>query len=418
MSNFLTNDTKVIILLCGFFGNDKSIKPLSLGKYNSIARWLHSNKMRPEDLLEKENVKNAAKAADIDLEYLNKLLERGVQLGFAVEEWHRNGIWIISRSDNDYPTRYKKHLKEQAPPLLFGVGDRSLLNIGGIGIIGSRNVDEEGICFAKEAAEVCAKNNIPVISGGARGVDQIAMTSSLNIGGITIGVLAEELFKTSLERGYRNAIAEGKLVLISHCHPNARFNVGTAMARNKLIYALSDYSLVVSSEFNKGGTWAGAVEELNRENAIPVFVRAGENIPLGNKRLLELGAVEWPNEVSSYNLKSQLDELLTHSIKKYNKRKDLNLFNMDELSTSRVDQIETIQNEYISVDHDENMLSQNLIYNAVLPILLSQLESASTIDELIKTLNVSKTQLEIWLVQAIEDGLIKKLSKPSRYIKI
>lgn len=418
MSDFLTNDTKVIILLCGFFGNDKSIKPLSLGKYNSIARWLHSNKMRPEDLLEKENVKNVAKATEIDFEYLNKLLERGVQLGFAIEEWHRNGIWIISRSDNDYPTRYKKHLKEQAPPLLFGIGDRSLLNVGGIGIVGSRNVDEEGNIFAKEAAEVCAKNNIPVISGGARGVDQIAMTSSLNIGGITIGVLAEELFKTSLERGYRNAIAEGKLVLISHCHPNARFNVGTAMARNKLIYALSDYSLIVSAEFNKGGTWAGAVEELNRENAIPVFVRTGENIPLGNKRLLELGAVEWPKNDVLDDLKSQLDELLTHSIKKNDKRKDLNLFNIDELNISQSDKIETIQNNCISADIGKNLVSHNLIYNAVLPILLSQLETASTVDELKKILNVSKTQLETWLIKANEDGKIKKLIRPSRYIKV
>ena len=55
MNEFLTNDTKVIILLCGFFGNDKSIKPLPQSKYNLLARWLHSNKMRPEDLLEKEN---------------------------------------------------------------------------------------------------------------------------------------------------------------------------------------------------------------------------------------------------------------------------------------------------------------------------------------------------------------------------
>jgi predicted Rossmann fold nucleotide-binding protein DprA/Smf involved in DNA uptake len=29
------------------------------------------------------------------------------------------------------------------------------------------------------------------------------------------------------------------------------------MGRNKLIYAMADYGLVVSAEHKKGGTWAG-----------------------------------------------------------------------------------------------------------------------------------------------------------------
>jgi len=30
------------------------------------------------------------------------------------------------------------------------------------------------------------------------------------------------------------------------------------MGRNKLIYAMADYGLVVSADCEKGGTWAGA----------------------------------------------------------------------------------------------------------------------------------------------------------------
>ena len=37
------------------------------------------------------------------------------------------------------------------------------------------------------------------------------------------------------------------------------------MQRNKLIYALADAALVVNSDYEKGGTWAGAVEQLERE---------------------------------------------------------------------------------------------------------------------------------------------------------
>ena len=136
MNDFLTEDTKTIILLCGFFGKDRSKKPLSLTEYSSLVRWLIRVKMRPGDLLQKENIAEASMGSGIDKEHLESLLGRGVQLGFAVEEWQRNGIWIISRSDADYPARYKKHLKDKAPPLLFGVGNRSLLNGGGLGIVG------------------------------------------------------------------------------------------------------------------------------------------------------------------------------------------------------------------------------------------------------------------------------------------
>ena len=246
-----------------------------------------------------------------------------------------NGIWIISRSDQDYPARYKKHLKDKAPPLLFGVGDRSLLQGGGVAVVGSRNVDADGEAFTRKTAELCAYNRMSVVSGGARGVDQIAMTAALDAGGITIGVLAENLLKKSLERNARNAISEGRLLLISPYHPNARFTVGTAMGRNKLIYAMADYGLVVSADYKKGGTWAGATEELKRENSLTVFVRSSANAPLGNKKMLDLGALNWPE----IKIREKLSQQLADSAKgmKRNKQKNLSLFDFQEQHISQAD---------------------------------------------------------------------------------
>ena len=111
MTTFLTNDTKAIILLCGVLGNDRSVKPLAQKEYTLLVQWLINNHMRPKDLLEQENAIAAASGTKIDHQRFSTLLGRGVQLGFAVEEWQRNGIWIISRSDTDYyPVRYKRHL--------------------------------------------------------------------------------------------------------------------------------------------------------------------------------------------------------------------------------------------------------------------------------------------------------------------
>ncbi|SCY65719.1 hypothetical protein [Desulfoluna spongiiphila] len=112
MSNFLTDDTKAILLLCGVFGKNCSEKPLTQKEYTALVHWLMTMKMRPCNLLQSENVAEAAKGSKIALNRLETFLARGVQLGFSVEEWQRKGTWVMSRSDGDYPARYKKHLKD------------------------------------------------------------------------------------------------------------------------------------------------------------------------------------------------------------------------------------------------------------------------------------------------------------------
>ncbi|GBC61435.1 DNA-processing protein DprA [Desulfonema ishimotonii] len=422
MSDFLTNDTKAIILLCGVLGKNPSVKPLTQGEYSTLVQWLIRKNMRPEDLFERENTDAAAVGSGIDQKRFKALLGRGVQLGFAVEEWQRNGIWIISRSDKDYPTRYKKHLKDKAPPLLFGVGNRSLLKGGGIAIVGSRNLDADGQTFTRQTAELCAYNRMPVVSGGARGVDQIAMTAALEAGGITIGVLAENLLKKSLERNARNAIAGGNMILVSPYHPNARFTVGTAMGRNKLIYALADYGLVVNAEHKKGGTWAGATEELKRENALAVFIRSGANVPPGNKKLLDLGGLEWPEIKIRENLSRQLSDLAAKRMEE-KKQKNMSLFDFQKQHTAQADDSKRNEKKKTLPDEPETEDSPvikpgDAIYEVVLPVIINHLGSPIAVDELSKILDVSKAQLGRWLKKAVDERKIRKLSRPARYERI
>ena len=70
---------------------------------------------------------------------------------------------------------------------------------------------------------------------------------------------------------------------------DAGFNAGFAMQRNKFIYAQSKGTIVVKSDYDKGGTWSGATEAL-RNGYCPVFCRNNQK-SLGNKKLIELGAI-------------------------------------------------------------------------------------------------------------------------------
>jgi len=71
------------------------------------------------------------------------------------------------------------------------------------------------------------------------------------------------------------------------------------MQRNKLIYALADASLVVSSDKNKGGTWAGATEQLDKLKFVPVYVRSTGEPSTGLDALRVKGALPWPNPQDS-----------------------------------------------------------------------------------------------------------------------
>lgn len=116
VNNSLTEDTKAIILLCGVLRINNTVKPLTQTEYSALVRWLIRMEMRPKDLLRLDSFNEVSIGSGLDKTRLELLLGRGVQLGFAVEEWQRNGIWIISRSDRDYPARLKKHLRDKAPP--------------------------------------------------------------------------------------------------------------------------------------------------------------------------------------------------------------------------------------------------------------------------------------------------------------
>jgi DNA processing protein len=98
-------------------------------------------------------------------------------------------------------------------------------------------------------------------------------------------------------------------VLATPYSPHASFNVGMAMARNKLIYALADYGLVIASDAEKGGTWAGA-EEVLKAGWVPVFVVEGTNVPDGNRLLLKRGGIPFPEsfDTSPSSLGDWLEE--------------------------------------------------------------------------------------------------------------
>jgi len=290
----LSQDTKAILLLCSPWGKkDNTFEPLTPAEYNKLADWLKEKGLRPAELFNSSAFfeDESFPSESVRIEYL---LNRGGTMAVELESWLNSGGWVTSRADEKYPQRLKQALGRNAPALFFGIGQRDFLSEGGVAFVGSRDISEEEQETTRRIALRCAERQITVISGGARGIDQTSMESALEAGGKVIGVLANDLARTSVTRACRDYIEEEKLVLLSPFHPNARFHAWNAMARNKVIYALSDATVVITSSDGRGGTWEGAIENLRKWH-IPLFVREDSSRP-GNLHLIEKGAIPLPKD--------------------------------------------------------------------------------------------------------------------------
>ena len=276
---------------------------LSPTEYRKVCSLLSRFDMQLSDLVQRSSAELPEQLkALVDDSRLRALLDRGFQLTQALERWQARAIWVTGHTEETYPGRISTRLPDHAPPVMYGCGDRRLLELGGLAVVGSRAVDDWLTQYTEDVGRLAAQAKMSIISGGARGIDQASMRGALDAGGSTVGVLSDSLERAALNREHREFILNGQLTLVSPYDPSAGFNIGHAMQRNKLIYALSDAALVMNSDFEKGGTWAGAIEQLDKFRLVPVYVRSKGDVGKGLEALRQHGAIPWPEPTRADDL--------------------------------------------------------------------------------------------------------------------
>ena len=304
-------DSQAILLICSHLGlaSNADLTPLTLRDWNPLAKKLQAMSMRPGDLLglSESNLQVQFELTEQMAKRIAKLMARSGTLAIELERLESLGIRALTRADQDYPIRYRQRLKDAAPLILFYAGEKALLGQPGIAVVGSRNLDQVGQACAEFVGNTCGLSGLVLYSGGAKGVDKISMTASLKARGTAVGILANSLEKTIRDPDYRSSLEKGDCCLATSFSPNAPFSVGMAMGRNKLIYTLADYAIVVASDAGKGGTWSGATEAIKHQ-WLPVFVLDHAEMPDGNKQLIKKGALPIPHPFPEHYL--QLKEWL------------------------------------------------------------------------------------------------------------
>lgn len=174
------------------------------------------------------------------------------------------GVVCLTRICAGYPRRLIRRLGELAPPVLWAMGDLSILEKPAIALVGSRELNWPNRAFAAATGEQAARQGWVLVSGDARGADRAAQNACLAAKGEVISILPWPLSA---------AWPGDRRLLLWEDSFDLPFSGPRALSRNRVIHSLGDATLVAQSGLRTGGTWSGTADNLRR-GLSPVYVYA------------------------------------------------------------------------------------------------------------------------------------------------
>lgn len=388
------------ILLCSYLGisDEESLKPLTMKEWNEFLDNVTQHGEQPSVVIHSDT--NFFKETGYSQEFterMKKLLFRGGAVAFALDELTKKGIDIVTLFDQDYPKLLKRKLKRKSPPVLFYSGDISLAQKIGIGIVGSRNIDEDGIRFTQKLVEKAASERLIIYSGGAKGIDSTSEKAAVESGSAAVSFIADSLLSKIRKKDILDSIINKKQLLFSDVKPDVGFSAARAMNRNKYIYASSYGTFVVASDYNKGGTWTGATEALKKEWT-KVFVWNHKEYN-GNQKLIEKGGIPF---VLSEN---SIFERIT---KKEETFQQMDLFSFaSEQENIQKPSIQTLENKNEELEKQHLLTNSTDLYHIIAPYVVEHIGEGMTKDEAAEIFHVAKGQMNIWLKQLCRDSQLQ-----------
>ena len=389
-----------VILLCSYLGIDKNdpLKPFSIGEWNLFLDDIIKIKEELSIVFSNNsNWKEKLHYSDEQLKRISGLISRGARVAFELDSLEKKGVKVVTLVDSDYPVLLKRKLKKKTPPVLFYAGNLGLAKKIGIAVVGSRNADDECIEFTKRLVEKASKEKLIVYSGGARGVDSISEITALNSGSAVVSFVADSLLSKIKKRETIKNIMEGRLLLFSDVKPDAGFSAARAMNRNKYIYASAYGAFVIKSDYNKGGTWNGAMESI-RNGYTKTLVWNNKKYN-GNQKLIENGGTAF--EITE-------ESVYTVITKKQDSFEQLDLFRSYACADNT--------REAGELEDAEKQRHKNDIYNMVKMLLVEYVGVGRRLDEISSNFNIVEKQMSIWLdclchdkLVVCEKGIYKKL---------
>jgi DNA processing protein len=221
------------------------------------------------------------------------------------------GLRWLPRDDVDFPPLLAAIHDPPAGLFLRGSAAPELLARPAVAIVGARACSPYGAQVARMLGRELARAGLIVVSGLARGIDGEAHRGALDAGGVTVAVLG-----CGIDRDYPAAHAElarritRSGVIVSEYAPGVEPAPWRFPARNRIIAGLCSVTVVVEARERSGAliTTDFALEEGREVFACPGEITSA--LSAGTNELLRLGATPLTRPVDileQFGLSERLD---------------------------------------------------------------------------------------------------------------
>lgn len=208
-----------------------------------------------------------------------------------------NGVQILAYTGTDYPQSLQ-NLSDK-PLVLYVKGELPQANYA-LAIVGSRRCSEYGVRAAACFAQAMTREGIPIISGGAKGIDTAAHEACLQAGGTTVAVLGcglDIVYPSENAKLFARIAEQGALV--TEYPPGVPPAAANFPARNRIIVGLSQAVLVAEAGKRSGAVITAniAADEGREVYCVPGNIFDGSSI--GCHELIRTGAklVDMPQDI-------------------------------------------------------------------------------------------------------------------------
>lgn len=303
-------NSAIIAVLCSGLCDNDTMHSLSAKQWSNIAKRLQYNHLQPKDIVQ-YGLQEYTTTLGLSIQEATnvlRLINSGDRILSTLKYYRSMGINVATRTDAIYPQKLKYTLKDVAPPMLYYYGNPKLFNIKSVGFVGSRVIDDDDVDYTNTIVPRVVSHRCGVVSGGAKGIDTVSRECAIGSGSFCIEYLAGGL----LNRANMTTDSPQRL-LVSSVTPTTNFSTPIAMMRNRYIYAHSFGTVVVRSNYNKGGSWHGAKDCLSKGIC---YVYCWNNPKYyGNLQLIQRGAIPidytWDGAVQTMpvDLKSEYSQI-------------------------------------------------------------------------------------------------------------
>lgn len=218
-------------------------------------------------------------------DYRRQLLEKA---GREQEFIGSKNVTMSYFTDPDFPRRLLE--APDAPIMLYKSGDCDLNRSHIIGMVGTRHATAQGIKMCDELVGDFARqlDDVVIVSGLAYGIDIASHRAAIKHGIPTVAVMAQglnKIYPSAHRNDAVNIIRQGGAVVTEY-QSQDQLHKGNFLARNRIIAALCDCTIVVESASTGGALVTASLAQSYNRDVMAVPGRLTDEYSRGCNKLI------------------------------------------------------------------------------------------------------------------------------------